>query len=254
MEFYSPTTSSGHKMAMPQFRGILTILALLAALVAGAPAHAQTGPAIGTDMVLGKADAPVTVIEYASLTCPHCAHFHEAVWPQLKSQYIDTGKVRFIYRDFPLDEAAARAAQLARCNGTPESFFGFLDILFPQQQVWATQQFKQNLQVIARMGGIGEEQFLACMNNQPLLDSIVKARLDGVEKFKVSGTPTLIVNDRNIGSPTAFEAVRDAIEAALPGSARTAAPVAQGGSSPAASGAAPAQPGWWARIKSWFGF
>ena len=243
-------------MAMPQFRGFLAVFALLAALVAGAPARAQQTPAIGTDMVLGKADAPVTIIEYASLTCPHCAHFHETVWPQVKAQYIDTGKAKFIYRDFPLYEAAARASQLARCTGSTESFFGFVDILFPQQRAWATQQFKTNLQTIAKLGGIGEEQFLACMNNQALLDSIIKSRLEGVEKYKVSGTPTLIVNERNIGSPSTFDEMRNAIEAALPGSARGPVAVAQGGSSPAGGATAPAaQPqGWWAKIKSWFGF
>jgi protein-disulfide isomerase len=232
---------------MPQFRGLSLLFALVAGLFFGAVgAWAQQtpqgirpvapGPAIGTDMVLGRPDAPVTVIEYASLTCPHCAAFHETIWPQLKTQYIDTGKVRFIYRDFPLDEAALRGAQLARCQGSTDAFFGFVDILFPQQKSWANQQWPANLQSIARIGGISESQFRDCMNNKDLSDAILKMRLDGVEKYKVNGTPTIIVNEQNIGSPNTFEQLRQAIEAALGGSAQARTSGAQGAMSPAGVG------------------
>ena len=116
---------------------VLILAGFLAAVAAGtAPAVAQVrAPATG-DMVLGKADAPVTVIEYASMTCPHCATFHTEVLPKLKAAYIDTGKIKFIFREFPLDQLALRGAMLARCAG-PERYFGYVDVLFRQQRVWS---------------------------------------------------------------------------------------------------------------------
>ncbi len=226
--------------------GIGALLALGLAM----PASAQPSPNPG-DMVLGKDDAPVTVIEYASLTCPHCAHFHEEVWPELKKQYIDTGKIKFIYRDFPLDEAAMRGSQLARCKGDTASFYAFADILFTQQRTWATQAWADNLAQIARLGGIGADQFKACMNDKALSDSILKSRLDAQNKYAVSGTPTLIVNEKNVGSPATFEDMRKAIDAVLPRGTASAAPTV---TTTATATPAKVEPqGVWARIKSWFG-
>jgi len=227
----------------------------LAIGVAGAavlPAAAQTAPPSPNpgEMVLGRADAPVTVIEYASLTCPHCAHFHETVWPELKKRYVDTGKVKFIYRDFPLDEAAMRGAQLARCKGDTDSFFAFSDILFSQQRAWATQAWAENLAQIARLGGIGSDQFRACMNDKALSDSILKSRLDGTAKYNVSGTPTLIVNEKNVGSPTTIEEMSRAIDAVLPRDSTGAAPAT---ATPATASTPAAPKDWWSRVKSWFG-
>src|SRR6185503_2006793 len=102
------------------------------------------------DLVLGKADAPVTIIEYASMTCPHCANFHKTTYPALKTKYIDTGKVRFIFREFPLDELAVAAAMLARCADQNERSMALIDVLFASQDKWAVRQPLPVMQQIAR--------------------------------------------------------------------------------------------------------
>ena len=114
-------------------------------------------PALG-DKILGKSDAPVTIVEYASATCPHCAAFHKDVFPQLKSEFIDTGKVKFIFREFPFDDLALAAFMLARC-APPEKYFPMLDVLFEQQQVWASKEARVELGKIAQLAGIGEDGF-----------------------------------------------------------------------------------------------
>jgi protein-disulfide isomerase len=146
------------------------------------------------DFVLGKADAPVTVVEYASLTCPHCARFHADVLPAIKKDYIDPGKVRLVYRDFPLDNSALMASVVARCGGR-ERYFAFLDALFSAQEKWARDSNPSAaLSRIALLGGISQSDFNACLNNQSMVDAVVKQRLDGDKKFGVNSTPTLIVN------------------------------------------------------------
>ena len=123
-------------------------------------ASANVGPRLeGNDMVMGAANAPVTIIEYASLTCPHCAAFSTGTFPRLKEQYIDTGLVRFIFRDFPLDNFAFAAAVVARCAG-PERFFGFIEVFFQQQDAWTRgneQTIRNNMRQIARLGGMSDE-------------------------------------------------------------------------------------------------
>jgi protein-disulfide isomerase len=165
--------------------------------------------------VLGKADAAVTVIEYASFTCPHCAAFNAEVMPKLKAEYVETGKVKFIYRDFPLDGAALRAAQVARCRG-PESFFGFVDVLFTQQRAWANQQWQDNLKRLARLGGVSEDQFNACIADKTLENFVLQQRMEGDRQFKITGTPTIVVNGKNVGSPT-FEELKKAIDPLVKG-------------------------------------
>lgn len=156
----------------------------------------------GEDRVLGRADAPVTIIEYASLTCPHCAEFHRTVMPELKKQYVDTGKVKVIYRDFPLDQLALRAAMLARC-APADRYFAFIDVLFQNQQNWATDRDPMAaLTRIGRLGGIAEAQIQTCLNDQALADKVLQARMDGAQQFQVSGTPTLIVNGKKVDART----------------------------------------------------
>ncbi len=148
------------------------------------------------DMALGSPDAPVTVIEYASMTCPHCAHFHEVSFPELKSRYIETGKVRFIYREFPLDGAALRASMLARCAGE-KRFFAFIEVLFREQDRWGRSRDPIGaLAKLGRVGGIGKKDFEACMNDKALGDSILSTRLVGSQKFDVQSTPTFIINGK----------------------------------------------------------
>lgn len=176
---------------------LLKAFVLLGSLTATglATGAAAQGPAL-SDMVMGRPDAPVTVIEYASMTCPHCAEFHQESLPGLKSEYIDTGKVRFIYRDFPLDGVALRAAMIARCVG-PDRFFAFADVIYRQQKTWARPpEPLKGLEQIARLGGMSSNQVKACIENKTVETYVIESRMQGEREFKVSGTPTLVVNGK----------------------------------------------------------
>ena len=148
------------------------------------------------DMVMGDDKAPVTVIEYASMTCPHCAHFQETTFPELKKRYIDTGKVRYIFREFPLDTLAAAAFMLARCAGENDStkYFAMVDTLFRQQRQWAVEKPIPPLLAIAKQAGFTEKSFDACLANQKVLDGIESIRQRAVTTFKVQSTPTFFIN------------------------------------------------------------
>jgi len=181
---------------------ILTSLAaslalLLAVSLSGAaPAQAQAPAAPAGAHMLGNPDASVTIIEYASLTCPHCAEFEKTVLPQIKETYIDTGKVKFIYRDFPLDGVALKASMIARCLPS-ERYFPFIDALFKQQSNWAYGgDPKVGLQRMARLAGMGQETFDKCFDNKQLEDQVLQERLEGANQFNIQGTPTIIVNGK----------------------------------------------------------
>jgi protein-disulfide isomerase len=197
-------------------RLVLTLSVLVAgffgsaALAQGATAGAD--PRL-QDMVLGKADAPVTIIEYASLTCPHCAHFHTDVLPAIKKDYIDTGKVKLIYRDFPLDQLAFAGSVLARCGG-PEKYFTFLNVLFTQQRQWAgSSDPKTALVQIGRLGGVSSDQFEKCLGDKPLGDYILNSRLEGNQKHNVTSTPTLIINGKTESGAPSLEELRKKLDA-----------------------------------------
>jgi len=169
-----------------------------AAQAPAAPQIAQAAPAaedpLYAERVLGSPDAPVEIIEYSSLTCPHCANFHANILPELKREYIDTGRVKIVYRDFPFDRAALGAAMTARCMA-PERYFPFLDGLFRTQGQWAgAQDPARALQQSARLAGLNEQQFNACLQNQQLADFILQRRLDAEQRFQVRSTPTFIFN------------------------------------------------------------
>lgn len=167
------------------------------------------------DMILGKADAPVTMIEYASLTCPHCAHFETVTLPRLQEQYIDKGKLRLVFRDFPLDPVALRAAMLAHCAGK-ERFFGFLQVLFQNQDDWRNAKDPEAaLAGIAKIGGIGKEEFDRCMADSALSDKITKTRFDAEKALEIQSTPTFFVNGEKLVGAQPYEAFKDAIEKAL---------------------------------------
>jgi len=154
------------------------------------------------DMSLGDEKAPVTIIEYASMTCPHCANFHETTYPELKKKYIDTGKVRFIFREFPLDQLAAAAFMLARCGGK-ERYFPMVETLFQQQRTWAVQRPLQPLMAISKQAGLSEAGFNECLKNQQVLDGIEAERKRAAEKLNVQSTPTFFVNGKQLrGSAT----------------------------------------------------
>ena len=172
------------------------------ALLEAQPAAAQSmtaaellvPPPLG-DRMLGKDDAPVTVVEYASMTCPHCAHFHETTYPELKKRYIDTGKVRFIFREFPLDPLAAGASMLARC-ADKDKFFPLIETLFHMQRTWAVEKPIPPLMAIAKQAGFSEQSFNACLSDQKMLDAMQAEQKRATDKFKVNSTPTLFINGK----------------------------------------------------------
>jgi protein-disulfide isomerase len=148
------------------------------------------------EMVLGPANARVTIIEYASMTCSHCAHFAKTTYPELKKRYIDTGKVRYILREFPLDPLAAAGFMLARCAAKDDAnkYYALIDTLFHQQDTWVVQKPIPPLQAIGRQAGLSEKDFNACLSNQSMLDKIESVRKNATDKLGVNSTPTFFVN------------------------------------------------------------
>lgn len=150
------------------------------------------------DRILGKADAPVTIFEYASLTCPHCAAFEKEMLPQIKTEWIDTGKAKLVFRDFPLDGSALKAAMVARC-APPERFYAFIDMLFTQQGSWGISPDPvPSLGRLAKLGGMGEEQFQACLKDDALQNKILAGRLAAEKEFGVESTPTFFINGKKV--------------------------------------------------------
>ena len=147
------------------------------------------------DEVQGAANAPVTLIEYASMTCPHCASFHETTYPEMKKKYIDTGKIRFIFREFPLDTLAMAGSMLARCAGK-EKFFPLIETLFAQQKEWVTQKPMQPLLAIARQAGFTQQSFEECLANQQVQNGIEEGRQRAVQRLNVQSTPTFFINGK----------------------------------------------------------
>jgi protein-disulfide isomerase len=163
---------------------------------------AEAGALYDDDRVLGDADAPITIIEYASLTCPHCASFHNDVLPQLKSEWLDTGRARLVFRDFPLDRIALNAALLARCM--PEDrYFGFLAVLFRSQDTWARSADPiAALSQLARTAGMIPESIDACFANEELLNTVVARVKDAQEQYD---TPSFVVNGEVMAGARGYE-------------------------------------------------
>ena len=151
------------------------------------------------DLIIGNADAPITVVEYASMTCGHCANFHTKVFPTLKEKYVDTGKVRFIMREFPLDNLAAAASMLARCAGEGKTF-PLISALFAKQDDWAFVKGdpRPELLKFAKQAGFTQESFEKCLTDQKLLEDISAVRSRGADTFGVSATPTFFVNGKKL--------------------------------------------------------
>ena len=151
------------------------------------------------DIIVGKDDAPITIVEYASMTCPHCADFQTTVFPELKTKYIDAGKVRYMLREFPLDNLAAAAFMLARCSGN-DRYYPMVDALFETLETWAAPggDAKEKLLQIARQAGISKEQFDQCLADKDLFGKIVKTREIAHETFQVDSTPTFFINGKRM--------------------------------------------------------
>jgi protein-disulfide isomerase len=191
-----------------------------AAVQRAAPAQAETPevdleelakPGPEGDVAVGSEKAPVTIIEYASMTCPHCAHFSETTFPELQKRYIDTGKVRFIFREFPLDPLAAAGFMLARCAGK-DKFLPIVETLFAKQRDWMVQNPVPPLREIAKQFGFTQESFDACLANQKVLDAIQDVRDRGATKLGVNSTPTFFVNGKRLVGDQPIDAFAKAID------------------------------------------
>jgi len=158
------------------------------------------------DRILGNPEAPITIIEYASLTCPHCAHFANNVLPEIKKEWIDTGKAKLILRDYPLDELALRAAMIARC-ALPDRYYAFADTFFAAQEKWVrSSDYREALARLAKLGGMGQGEFDTCIKNTELENKIVEGRLRATQELDVTSTPTFFVNGTKLaGAPTKEE-------------------------------------------------
>ncbi|RXF73273.1 DsbA family protein [Hansschlegelia zhihuaiae] len=161
----------------------------------------------------GKADAPVTMIEYASTTCGHCAQFAMQTFPKLKSDYIDTGKVRFILREFPLDPLSAAGFMIARCAGDDAKYFATVDLLFKEQKQWAySDNPVEGLQNLVKQVGFTQQSFEACLTNQELLDGVNWVRQRAAEKFGVNSTPTFFINGKIQRGAMSFENLKKILD------------------------------------------
>jgi protein-disulfide isomerase len=159
------------------------------------------------DMALGPANASVTITEYASMTCPHCAAFNENVFPKIKSEYIDSGKVRYVFREFPLDIKAAAGSMLARCIAKDDAgkYFAVVDMLFKQQNDWVVKNTTETLTRIGKQAGLSQQAVEDCLKDQALLDKIAADQKFANEVLKVNSTPTFFINGEMIKGETSFE-------------------------------------------------
>ena len=145
-------------------------------------------------MILGNPEAPIEIIEYASMTCPHCAAFHNDTLPQLKAEWIDTGRARLIFREFPLDRLAVVASAVARCSG-PDHYFGFIDVLFETQSTWARAEDPvEAIKQIVRMGGLDPAMVDTCMADSVVIDGIIATRIHGEQNYEIKSTPSIIID------------------------------------------------------------
>ncbi|WP_028747849.1 DsbA family protein [Rhizobium mesoamericanum] len=175
------------------------------------------------EMALGKEDAPVTIVEYMSMTCPHCAHFHTTTFDEIKKKYVDTGKVRFIIREFPFDPRAAAAFMLARCNAskpeelsTAEQYFPMVSMLFKQQQTWAAaDDGRAALLQMSKLAGFTEDSFTKCLTNQKLLDQVNATRERGSKEFGVNATPTFLINGKRYSGDMSVDTMSALIDSLL---------------------------------------
>ncbi len=186
------------------------------AMAQSAVATSAAKPVSLPDMALGPANASVTIVEYASMTCPHCAAFEQNVFPMLKSKYTDTGKARFVFREFPLDIKAAAASMLARCiaDNDARKYFETVDLLFKQQDQ-LTEHTTDTLKLIGKQAGMSEQDVEACEKDQVLLDKLTADQNFAFETLKVDATPTFFVNGEKLKGAMSFEEIDGKIRSLL---------------------------------------
>jgi protein-disulfide isomerase len=193
-------------LSMLTIAGLLGASPGLAPRVVLADAPAPLLEITKDERILGSPAAPITIVEYASMTCPHCAHFAKEVLPGLKRKWIDTGKVKLVLRDFPLDQLALRAAMIQRC-APPDRFYAFADMFFADQAQWVTaDDANAALARLAALGGMSRREFDACLKNSALENHILQERLVASKNLGVEATPTFFINGSKFaGAPTMLE-------------------------------------------------
>lgn len=196
------TTAAPVKVELPSSEGSVDVAKLME-------------PGALPEMAIGDANAPVTIVEYMSMTCPHCAAFHNNTFEAIKTKYVDSGKVRFVLREFPFDPRAAAAFMLARC--APEGqYFPMISMLFKQQQQWAAaQNGRDALLQMSKLAGFTQESFEACLTNQKLLDDVNSVMQRGAKEFGVQSTPTFFVNGEHYSGDMSVDVMSALIDSKL---------------------------------------
>lgn len=181
-----------------------------------ADAGDQPMPLFEDDHVLGNPDAPIVMIEYASLTCPHCAKFHNEILPEIKKNYIDEGLVRLVFRDFPLDRVALHAAQIADC-APEDSYFRVLGVMFSSQEQWAASADPAAaLEQIGRTGGVAPEALAACVADDAMVEKILGRAQDGQTLYGINSTPSFVINGQVVKGSQAYEEFDEILRDMLP--------------------------------------
>jgi len=177
-------------------------------------AGVDNGPKAPPRHVMGDSDAPVTIVEFASLTCPHCREFHEQTLPKLKANWLETGKAKLVFTHYPLDRRALRAATLSNCF-EGERFFAVLDMLFSRQADWArADELKKALKPIAATAGLTDERLRECLNDQAMAKRIVSKQLDARETHGIESTPTFLIDGEKVVGARDYATFREKLEAA----------------------------------------
>lgn len=203
-------------------REFLASAAILASCALSVPTFAKAAdetdlmaPGALPEKAFGSETAPVTVIEYMSMTCPHCQNFHMTTWPEIKKKYVDTGKIRFIFREFPFDPRSTAAFMLARCVGE-DKWYPVVDLLFRSQATWArAQDGRQALQSAMAVTGMSQKDFETCLTDQALLDKVTAVANKGKE-LGVDSTPTFFINGKKYAGALALDEFSKLIDPLLP--------------------------------------
>lgn len=199
------------------FVGLSPLRLIGEAMAQSATAADVAKPVSLPDMALGSKDAAVTITEYASMTCPHCARFAEDVFPKIKTDYIDTNKVRYVFREFPLDIKAAAGAMLARCIAKDDAgkYFPVINTLFKSQDTWTGSNTTESLKLIGKQTGLSGDEVESCLKDQALLDKIAADQKYANEVLKVNSTPTFFINGEIVKGETTFEELKKKIDPLL---------------------------------------
>jgi protein-disulfide isomerase len=196
-------------------RHILLALVLILGVTGNLAAPPSNAGGMPPERSLGSPTAPVTLIEYSSFTCPHCATFHHETLPQIRKEYIDTGKVRYVFHDFPLDAMALAASMTSYCVD-PGLYFGFIDLLYRDQMTWsrAADPLKE-LETRAQLAGVMPDQLQACLKNSELAQGIQKRAKEASEKHDIKSTPSFMINGEKVAGAISYDQFKEKLDAAL---------------------------------------